>query len=859
MTLNKTFFLFFILFYQQICFSQTKVDECILGDCVNGKGTLQFSDGRKYVGNFVNSTKSGIGTFSWTNGEIYIGSFSNDMMHGDGIYYFPDGRKYIGHFKKNIKHGKGRFEWPNGKLYQGEFKNDLMKGYGIMTDLNKKSTRGIWHNGNFKKERITKHKYFLTVTSVPENAKIRILNIEPKYYPEIELSSGDYKIEVSKYGYKKITQWVAIKNTDIQLSIKLQPLASKSRSIYKPTNFISNKKKKFALVIGNSQYMQFPLKNPENDASDLVNALKSIDFNIIWDGPLLNASKRQIESAMQVFSKTLKQHNGIGFLYYAGHAVQIEGKNYILPVDERYKTKSDVKYKAIDVDWMLAQLDSTNNIANFIVLDACRNNPFNTTRSLSRGLAQANAPIGSLIAYSTTPGSTAEDGIGRNSPYAESLIEELSIPGVEVLNLFRKVGKNVMNKTHKTQTPWVSHSLTEEIYLYGQSQDVVKQKNILMKKLANMRKQQKEATEMFERAVNYAASATNNKQKKTAKEALIRANIIANQAKIKAQKLGVKYNIKQNTIGNLEDQFELKLHQQTQKFENELKRQEDIVAFKNANILNTSKSYLSYLKNCKPPCAFIDGAEKMFEVSTQREIKNDDISFRKASINGSLIALTNYLNECLLCQHKQQAKKIRNQRKKLRLHEFNLYKKALSINTPSALIAFLNSCEICNAGNIFKDWPNYITSKISKEFINKKYSPEKFKDHCSKGDCSNSVGIYQFADGREYSGAFKNNQKHGYGNFVWPNGNRYTGNFRDDKMQGAGEFYFSDDRMYIGEFNNNNKDGMGQFIWSNGRIYKGNFKDDMIHGKGKMIISKNNIIKGIWNRGELIKNPPHAQ
>ena len=154
MTLNKTFFLFFILFYQQICFSQTKVDECILGDCVNGKGTLQFSDGRKYVGNFVNSTKSGIGTFSWTNGEIYIGSFSNDMMHGDGIYYFPDGRKYIGHFKKNIKHGKGRFEWPNGKLYQGEFKNDLMNGYGIMTDLNKKSTRGIWHNGNFKKESI---------------------------------------------------------------------------------------------------------------------------------------------------------------------------------------------------------------------------------------------------------------------------------------------------------------------------------------------------------------------------------------------------------------------------------------------------------------------------------------------------------------------------------------------------------------------------------------------------------------------------------------------------------------------------------------------------------------------------------
>jgi hypothetical protein len=221
--------------------------------------------------------------------------------------------------------------------------------------------------------------------------------------------------------------------------------------------------KRVALVIGNSNYKYNPLKNPGNDAEDIAKELKNFGFEVILKK---NINRREMAGAIKEFGKKIR-NGGVGLFYFAGHGVQIKGENYLIPLNEHIETEEDVEFEAIQAGRILAEMERAGNKMNIIILDACRNNPFeSSSRNSLRGLARMDAPTGSLLVYSTSPGKTALDGENaRNGVFTESLLTELKTnPSVNINDLLINVRTRVISKTDSAQTPWESSSLTGKFY-----------------------------------------------------------------------------------------------------------------------------------------------------------------------------------------------------------------------------------------------------------------------------------------------------------------------------------------------------------------------------------------------------------
>ena len=218
-----------------------------------------------------------------------------------------------------------------------------------------------------------------------------------------------------------------------------------------------------ALVIGNASYPDTPLRNPINDAMDIADTLRHLGFDVTLHQ---DADKPTMEKAINLFTQAVP-HGSAGLFFFAGHGVQIEGVNYLVPIDARLNAASDVKYHAVVADWVLARMDESGMDAKLLLLDACRNNPLGRswTRALSRGLAVMETPKGALIAYATSPGKTALDGQGRNSPFTGQLLRELGRPGRDIEVALKAVRAGVQQTTQGQQIPWVASSMTGDLYL----------------------------------------------------------------------------------------------------------------------------------------------------------------------------------------------------------------------------------------------------------------------------------------------------------------------------------------------------------------------------------------------------------
>ena len=219
--------------------------------------------------------------------------------------------------------------------------------------------------------------------------------------------------------------------------------------------------RRVALVIGNGRYPVGPLGNPGNDAVAMAAVLKDLGFEVSSHKDLSFQDMRQV---IQDFGGSLSA-GGVGLFYYAGHGIQVNGKNYMIPVDARLEGEGDVEIWGVDVGAVLAKMDQAGNRLNLVVLDACRNNPFERSwRSGSRGLAFSSAPAGTLLAYATAPGSVAADGSGRNGAYTEALIRRMRAPNTTVEDMFKQVRLDVQGATGGQQVPWESSSLTGDFY-----------------------------------------------------------------------------------------------------------------------------------------------------------------------------------------------------------------------------------------------------------------------------------------------------------------------------------------------------------------------------------------------------------
>lgn len=214
-----------------------------------------------------------------------------------------------------------------------------------------------------------------------------------------------------------------------------------------------------ALVIGNSAYSNFtPLANPANDAVAMSAALRRLGFSVT---ELRDASQAQMAQAIERVRDSLRGKQAVGLLYYAGHGLQLDWKNYMVPVDARMRSAGDVPRVAIDVGGVVDAFRKAGTRMNILVLDACRDNPF--AESAAKGLAPMDAPPGTFLAYATAPGNVAEDGAqGSNGLYTGYLVQELTRPTARIEDIFKRVRLSVRKASDGRQIPWESTSLEED-------------------------------------------------------------------------------------------------------------------------------------------------------------------------------------------------------------------------------------------------------------------------------------------------------------------------------------------------------------------------------------------------------------
>jgi uncharacterized caspase-like protein len=244
-------------------------------------------------------------------------------------------------------------------------------------------------------------------------------------------------------------------------AISLAPAAGASA----PAN-----ERKAALVIGNSAYRVGVLKNPVNDARAVAVSLRAMGFEVTL---CENTSLRDMIEAFRQFSLAARSAQ-VRLVFYAGHGVQLKGRNYLLPVDTEITAEDEVASKSADLNELLDRLGASKQGINIVILDACRNNPFSGSdivgpdgRRLKfrgatpAGLAPVEAPLGSMIAFSTAPGGVALDNPGEsNSLYTKHLLASMQSPGLPIELLFKQVRLGVARETGRVQVPWESSSLT---------------------------------------------------------------------------------------------------------------------------------------------------------------------------------------------------------------------------------------------------------------------------------------------------------------------------------------------------------------------------------------------------------------
>jgi hypothetical protein len=246
----------------------------------------------------------------------------------------------------------------------------------------------------------------------------------------------------------------------VEVTNNTETIKSETKSIIFTESLLENR---LALIIGNANYTRFPLRNSTNDAKAMAKTLRELNFDVI---EIIDGTKEQMKNAVVDFIHKLDQKKGVGLFYYAGHGVQIKGENYLVPVDNNLQSEKDVEFDAIPVNNILDNMQTSGTRMNIVILDACRDNPFPATeRGLGRGLAQVYAEgSGSLIAYSTAPGSVAADGEGENGLYTQELLKAIKAPGMEIGLIFRKVLTNVKKLSDGRQIPWTNASIEGEFY-----------------------------------------------------------------------------------------------------------------------------------------------------------------------------------------------------------------------------------------------------------------------------------------------------------------------------------------------------------------------------------------------------------
>ena len=371
-------------------------------------GTFTYADGNKYVVEYKDGKRNGQFTETIANGEKYVGEYKDDKIDGQGTYTYANGNKYVGEFKGGKRNGQGTSYAANGSM----------------------TNQGIWADDSF-------------VRSAP---------VQQAITPNTEIERLRAEAEEAKR-----------KQAEAELRLAQQQTSQTTQTSPVTTQSAFPIGKRVALVVGNSTYKIRPLKNSRNDADDMSRTLKSSGFEVI---DIRDGTLQQMRTGIRQFGDRLI-NNDVGLVYYSGHGIEIKGKNYFTPVNADIQREDEVADQSLDVSSILEKMSTAGKGVNILIVDACRDDPFGRSfRSSSRGLANMDAPVGTIIAFSTSPGKVASDGDARerNSPYTKHLLKAMQLPNKPIEQVFKEVRRAVQTETNNQQTPWENTSLSGDFY-----------------------------------------------------------------------------------------------------------------------------------------------------------------------------------------------------------------------------------------------------------------------------------------------------------------------------------------------------------------------------------------------------------
>lgn len=483
----------------------------------HGKGELSFANGANFVGEFSNDLPSGRGILTYRNSSKYLGFFRGGKRSGYGVIYNQEGEVQ----RCGI--------WAEGKLVKTTEEELVISKLGLNPSKNNNNGNRlrITATGVEVVDNTTRVKPKPVVTTPPitppsairENVKKETTYAKPqiKIISPANVASRGFKVVSTKPvevktnndNLQQITGIVSAEAGLKELRINGRPVAvgaggkfATKAKMFPGKNEIylvaTDKKgqvsekiieveakgtveppvskdekriakapanqKRLALLIGNANYEGGgALRNPVNDVRAMEKVLKKVGFDVMKYEDL---DQRGMKKAIDNYGKQLQNYD-VGMFFYAGHGLQVNGINYLVPISGNIENEQDAEYECIETGRVLAKMEGAQTKVNIIMLDACRNNPFErswTRSAKGKGLASINAPVGSFIGYATAPGTTASDGSGENGLYTENVLKFIEKPGITIEEVFRKVRSNVIKTSNKEQIPWDSSSLTGEFY-----------------------------------------------------------------------------------------------------------------------------------------------------------------------------------------------------------------------------------------------------------------------------------------------------------------------------------------------------------------------------------------------------------
>jgi hypothetical protein len=473
----------------------------------NCSGTDTFGNGDNYVGEFKNDKYSGRGAWTWSNGRKYIGEFANNTANGQGIEYSANGTvsrsgrwlsgSLVDAFALDLR------QFPFNGQTQPDATADLGSRERERTALEAEATR---RRQQELEQKLAVERERERQGAEAEAARLRQKELEQRLTAEArERERQAAEAEVTRRKQQELEQRLAtearerekqaaeadaarlrqkeleqrlalearerekqaaeveaVRRRQQELEAQLAALQSQAASRPPSPAASSRNQRRVALVIGNAQYKVSPLENPVNDATDIDRTLKQLGFQTTL---LRNATLGQMREATRRFADQL-QSADVALIYFAGHGVESNRKNYMIPVNADLKFEYELDDQAYNAGQWLDMLESIKSSnaerVNIVILDACRNNSLIGARSLGRGLGRMDAPTGTFLAYSTAPGKVAADGARgeRNSPFTRHLLTVMQQPGLPIEEAFKEVRRNVSRETNGAQVPWESTSLT---------------------------------------------------------------------------------------------------------------------------------------------------------------------------------------------------------------------------------------------------------------------------------------------------------------------------------------------------------------------------------------------------------------